>query len=329
MENRPPNPFRDHIDPDNVIGYQEQRGKLADAISKEANFIILEGEIGAGKTTLIEEAMKQYPGIYVDVGTVQNIRQQINRRMNLYEKIISKPEPFEWLSKDARQILYLDENKFLEPEALLHIKQATSKNSRLTTVIALTPRQVRNVLDDYTELERRIHLGNRIHLPGLPSSQLRELITSAKSDIPMEEAVVERVLQQSNLPQAVKILCEKLYDYARDKHQTSISNEVFQNVLQEAKQDEKEAFIEPAMVSPVVSPTPSGLETTPLEEKVLEIIQANPGLKRGEVAVKLGSANPNSVGNALTSLSKKYLIQKRSARYFPYGTAKSKTELVS
>ncbi len=333
MATPPKNPFRDHIDTKNIIGYQEQRKKLSECIAKETNFIILEGEIGSGKTTLIEEAKEKFGGIYVDVGTVQNIRQQISNKMGIIERVFTRPDAFEWLSRDNRLVLYLDENKFLEPQALLHIKQATSKNSRLTTVIALTPRQILQTLDDYTELERRIHLNNRIMLPGLSVEQLKNMIQSYQSPIVFEQTVIESIVQESKLPQSVKKLCEDLYDYASDQGLDKITTESYYAFSNRSKKEEKtrvnEIIQNQQSQDAPNSDDFASLKASPLESKILSLINEKPGLKRGEIAEKMEAVNPNSVGNSLLSLNKKYMIQKRSGRYFPYGIVKAEPEMVS
>jgi len=287
------NPFREHINTKSIVGYDAERVKLADNIQSGNSIVTVEGEIGCGKTTVMRESFAKLGGIYVPVTTLSNIKAQISTQMPILDKI-KKADPLDWICRDGRRvILYLDEIRLIEDETILRLKQAIPLNSGLTIVIAVTDSQLLELMDRFPELRARLFPENRVQLYGLKRLEVAEFIRS-RSDIPFEPGVIDWVCGQANKPLRILQICSNLYDMAmRNKAKT-----VGMSLTGGAKTDTEVA---PAL--------------TAQEAALLEIVDRQPGLKRGPLAKALGTSE-NNAGNVALRLVKKKLIVREHGRYY-------------
>ncbi len=60
-----------------IIGYHEQRKRLDSCLTSKVKFIVIEGELDLGKTTIMREAMAKYPGVRVVGGSKNALAEEV------------------------------------------------------------------------------------------------------------------------------------------------------------------------------------------------------------------------------------------------------------
>src|SRR5579862_6184872 len=242
---------------------QEALAGLTYGIQNRKGFILLTGEVGTGKTTLLNRLIDWLHGQRVATAYIFNSRLDVN---HLFDFMMADFEiPYEsreksqvllrlnqWLLERYRAgetaVLIVDEAQNLSPEVLEEIRL-------LTNLETSTEKLLQIVLSGQPELEEKLkipelrQLRQRIMLrcktAPLSADQTRDYITErlriagAGPDAIFSPAAVEAIHNFSEgIPRVVNLLCEHSLINAYVEQQRPISAKIVEDVAHEFQLDE-------------------------------------------------------------------------------------------
>ena len=241
------NPFNVTPNPDYIYlgeNHKEALAQLLYGVRKKKGFIVITGEVGTGKTTLIHYLLDKLDGndhtktafLFNPKLTVNDFIQYILRDLGVRVQGQTKGEYLHHLHryllsvyrKDERVVLIVDEAQGLKPELLEEIRLLsnleTSRSKLLQIVLVGQPELDKTLsLPEFRQLRQRINL--RYHLTPLSEKETREYIekrlkiAGAKEPIFTEKAIKEVYRRSGGIPRLINILCDNalLNSYALDK----------------------------------------------------------------------------------------------------------------
>ena len=241
------NPFNVTPNPDYIYlgeNHKEALAQLLYGVRKKKGFIVITGEVGTGKTTLIHYLLDKLDGndhtktafLFNPKLTVNDFIQYILRDLGVRVQGQTKGEYLHHLHryllnvyrKDERVVLIVDEAQGLKPELLEEIRLLsnleTSRSKLLQIVLVGQPELDKTLSQpEFRQLRQRINL--RYHLTPLSEKETREYIekrlkiAGAKEPIFTEKAIKEVYRRSGGIPRLINILCDNalLNSYALDK----------------------------------------------------------------------------------------------------------------
>ena len=227
--------------------HQEALGYLLYGVSESGGFVLLTGEVGAGKTTVCRCLLEQLPE-HVDAALI------LNPRLTAYELVatlcdelgIDYPQSSQSLKvlydvlnrylleahgAGRRTVLIIDESQNLSPDALEQVRLLTNLETnkhKLLQIILIGQPELRDMLDrpDLRQLSQRVTA--RFHLPPLTEQETLAYIAHRLSVVGLDRAVFSlssrrRVYRHSGgVPRLINTICDRalLGAYAEDRIST-------------------------------------------------------------------------------------------------------------
>ena len=241
------NPFSVTPNPEYIYlgkNHREALAQLLYGVKEKKGFIVITGEVGTGKTTLIRYVLDRLGGnghtktaflfnpklavndfiqyILKDLGVRVQGQTKGDHLHNLHRYLLNAYQ------KDERVILIVDEAQGLKPELLEEIRLLSNletSRSKLLQIVLLGQPELDKTLSQpgFRQLRQRINL--RYHLVPLSEKETKEYIgkrmriAGAKEPIFTEKAIKEIYLKSGGIPRLINILCDSalLNGYALDQ----------------------------------------------------------------------------------------------------------------
>ena len=257
------NPFNVTPDPQFLYLGEKHREALAQlvyGIREKKGFIVITGEVGTGKTTLIHCLLERFDGsngtkaaflfnpkltatefiqfILKDLGLTVNGSTKGDSLHTLYEYLLNAYE------KGERVILIVDEAQGLDPQVLEEIRLLsnleTSKSKLLQIVLAGQPELDRTLSrQEFRQIRQRINM--RYHLEPLSGKETKEYIekrlqiAGGQDHLFTNRAIKEVYRISAGIPRLINILCDNslLNGYSSDQRVIDT------NLVKEAAKDLK------------------------------------------------------------------------------------------
>jgi len=253
-------PFDLHPDPDYLYMSREHENAyihLEYAVTENKGFVIVTGEIGSGKTTLINFLLRRITQD-VEIGLVSNtslsaeqfIRmmcEEFEINLNGAEKDKSKMLGLfhsfllDRFARKKRVILIIDEAQNLSPEALEEIRMLSnleSEKHHLIQIILVGQPELKEKL----RMKRLEQFAQRVtvhcHLQGLEQKEVdnyikcRLKVAGAENLNIFSEDAIEAVYRHSKgIPRLINIFCDTALVYGYADSLTSIEKDVIEAVV--------------------------------------------------------------------------------------------------
>ena len=241
------NPFDVTPNPEYIYLGEHHREALAQllyGVREKKGFIVITGEVGTGKTTLIRYLLDKLDGnghtktafLFNPKLAVNDFIQYILKDLGVRVQGQTKGEYLHNLhryllnafQKDERVILIVDEAQGLKPELLEEIRLLSNletTRSKLIQIVLVGQPELDKTLSqpEFRQLRQRINL--RYHLAPLSEKETKEYIgkrlriAGAKEPIFTEKAIKQIHLKSGGIPRLINILCDNalLNGYALDQ----------------------------------------------------------------------------------------------------------------
>jgi general secretion pathway protein A len=240
------NPFNVTPNPEYIYlgeNHREALAQLLYGVRERKGFIVITGEVGTGKTTLIHYLLDKMNGNHTKTAllfnpklTVDDFIQYILKDLGVRVQGRTKGEYLHNLhryllhayQRDERVILIVDEAQGLKPELLEEIRLLSNletSRSKLLQIVLLGQPELDKTLSQpgFRQLRQRINL--RYHLLPLSEKETKEYIgkrlriAGAKEAIFTEKAIKRIYLKSGGIPRLINILCDNalLNGYALDQ----------------------------------------------------------------------------------------------------------------
>jgi general secretion pathway protein A len=241
------NPFNVTPNPQYIYLGEHHREALAQllyGVREKKGFIVITGEVGTGKTTLIHYLLAQLDGnnhtktafLFNPKLAVNDFIQYVLKDLGVRVQGQTKGDLLHTLHhfllnayrKDERVVLIVDEAQTMNPELLEEIRLLsnleTSRSKLLQIVLVGQPELNKTLLrSDFRQLKQRVNM--RYHLPPLSEEETREYIekrlriAGARDSIFADGAIREIYEKSGGIPRLINILCDNalLNGYALDQ----------------------------------------------------------------------------------------------------------------
>lgn len=241
------NPFNVTPNPEYIyLGerHKEALAQLLYGVREKKGFIVITGEVGTGKTTLIHYLLDKLNGndhtktafLFNPKLTVNDFIQYILKDLGVRIHGQTKGEYLHHLHryllnayrKDERVVLIVDEAQGLKPELLEEIRLLSNletSRSKLIQIVLVGQPELDKTLSqtEFRQLRQRINL--RYHLSPLSLKETREYIekrlrtAGAQRPIFTEKAIKEVYKRSGGIPRLINIICDNalLNSYALDQ----------------------------------------------------------------------------------------------------------------
>jgi len=261
------NPFNVTPNPEFIYLGEHHREALAQllyGVREKKGFIVITGEVGTGKTTLVHYLLDKMDGnghtrtafLFNPRLTVNDFIQYILKDLGVRVQGKTKGEYLHNLhryllnaySKDERVVLIVDEAHSLDPELLEEIRLLsnleTSKSKLIQIVLIGQPELDRTLSrPEFRQLRQRINL--RYYLPPLSEKETREYIekrlriAGAKESPFTDKAIKEIYMRSGGIPRLINILCDNalLNGFALD--QKKVDERSVKEVAKDLKLEKK------------------------------------------------------------------------------------------
>jgi general secretion pathway protein A len=238
-------------------GHENAYTHLEYAIAENKGFVVVTGEIGSGKTTLInyllgkiEEDIKVGVITNTYVSPTQFLR-MICQEFDLADENLDKSGMLHLLqgflirqfAERKRVVLIIDEAQNLTPKTMEEVRMLSNledEKNHLIQMILVGQPELKNKLKrrDLVQFAQRVTV--HCHLYGLNASEVKEYILyrlkiagSNRTDI-FTDAAIELISQYSNgIPRIINILCDTALVYGYADNLEIIEKEIVENVIQE------------------------------------------------------------------------------------------------
>ena len=248
------NPFKVTPNPEYIYlgeNHREALAQLLYGVRENKGFIVITGEVGTGKTTLVHYLLDKLEGnnhegnnhtrtalLFNPKLTVNDFIQYILKDLGVRVQGQTKGEYLHNLHryllsayrKDEKVVLIVDEAHGLNPELLEEIRLLSNletSRSKLLQIILIGQPELDRTLSqpEFRQLRQRINL--RYHIVPLSEKETEEYIkkrlriAGAEKAIFTEKAIAEVYLKSGGIPRLINILCDNalLNGYALDQKQ--------------------------------------------------------------------------------------------------------------
>ena len=225
--------------------HKEALAQLLYGVREKKGFIVITGEVGTGKTTLIHYLLDKMDGnshtktafLFNPKLTVNDFIQYILKDLGVRVQGQTKGEYLHNLHryllnayrKDERVVLIVDEAHGLNPELLEEIRLLSNletSRSKLLQIVLVGQTELDKILSkpEFRQLRQRINL--RYHLPPLSEKETKEYIekrlriAGAQNPLFTDNAIKEIYTRSRGIPRLINILGDNalLSGYALDKN---------------------------------------------------------------------------------------------------------------
>ena len=230
------NPFNVTPNPDYLYlgeSHREALAQLLYGVREKKGFIVITGEVGTGKTTLLHYLLDKLDGnnhtktafLFNPKLTVNDFIQYILRDLGVRVQGQTKGEYLHHLHRyllnayrrDERVVLIVDEAQGLKPELLEEIRLLSNletSRSKLLQIVLVGQPELDRILSqpEFRQLRQRINL--RFQLSPLSFKETKEYIekrlriAGATEPIFTERAIKEIYRRSGGIPRLINILCD-------------------------------------------------------------------------------------------------------------------------
>ena len=230
------NPFNVTPNPDYLYlggSHREALAQLLYGVREKKGFIVITGEVGTGKTTLLHYLLERLDGndhtktafLFNPKLTVNDFIQYILRDLGVRVQGQTKGEYLHHLHRyllnayrrDERVVLIVDEAQGLKPELLEEIRLLSNletSRSKLLQIVLVGQPELDRILSqpEFRQLRQRINL--RFQLSPLSFKETKEYIekrlkiAGATEPIFSERAIKEIYRRSGGIPRLINILCD-------------------------------------------------------------------------------------------------------------------------
>jgi len=253
-----------NLTPDPAYFYLSQTHKsaysyLLYAVMENKGFVVITGEIGAGKTTLIKYLLKQV-GTEITIGVINNThlfpRQMLKLICREFELKVSEFDPIDLQeifyaflqnehAKKKRVVLIIDEAQNLPPDNLEELRILSNlesdKNHLLQVILIGQPGLKDNLKENGLEqFTQRITVS--CHLGRLSANEARDYIHfrlksagANNMDIFSPEDIEVIHKYSEGIPRVIDIICDAALLYGYAGRQRSIGEKLIQAIINDRK----------------------------------------------------------------------------------------------
>ncbi len=253
-------PFDLHPDPDYLFmshGHDNAYTLLEYAIAENKGFVIVTGEVGAGKTTLINFFLNKIQQD-IQVGLINNTSTSLNHFVKMmcqeFELNVDGMDKVEMLqsfheflltqySDNKRVVLIIDEAQNLTPEVLEEIRMVSNleaEKHHLIQIILVGQPELKYSLQrkDLRQFVQRVtvhcHLGGLNKEEAAQYIQYRLKVAGAENSIIFDEEAIEYIHRYSNgIPRLINVLCDTALVYGFADSLELIGKKVIEDVIKE------------------------------------------------------------------------------------------------
>ncbi len=254
-------PFSILPDPDLI--YWDQNHRLAFAMLEfgllnSAGFVVITGEIGSGKTTLIRHLLRKLdPKIAVGymsstpqggTGLLQWVMMSLNQPFeDSYPRLYRMFQEYLYNqhSKGRRTVLIVDEAQNLGLDALEELRMLSNVNAdkkQFLQMILVGQPQLKDMLRTPQLLQFAQRVSSDFHLKPLAASDVREYINfrlhavGAQRELFSEEACQMIAAASGGIPRTINILCDTAMVYGFATGAKLITTELVKMVITDKQQ---------------------------------------------------------------------------------------------
>lgn len=255
------NPFNNTPDPNFFYeskNHQEVLTSLTFGVLERKGFVVVTGEIGAGKTTLCRQFLRQLPpevktavilnptlsSTHLLASVVQDFGIECRGRTKKHYFDALNLFLLEGLEKKQNACLIIDEVQCLKPKALEEIRLLSNletHNQKLLQIILIGQPELRQILSapGLTQLRQRINVF--CHLKGLDLEETRSYINHRLGyaqekgrRVHFQEEVIEKIyLMSRGIPRLINALADKILMSAYLHHTHNITLEAARDGFEE------------------------------------------------------------------------------------------------
>jgi general secretion pathway protein A len=255
-------PFDLHPDPDYLYMSREHENiyvHLEYAIVENKGFVVVTGEIGSGKTTLINYLLNKI-GEEIKVGLVNNTNilppeflKMICQEFELDSKTNDKAELIDIFSgylidqfaAGERVVLIIDEAQNLTNDTMEEIRMLSNietEKHHLIQIILVGQPELKFKLQQSNLKQFAQRVTVQCHLKGLEKDEVNEYINhrlgiggSNRFDIFAKETIENIALYSRGIPRLINVLCDSALVYGFADELETISTPILDNVYKELK----------------------------------------------------------------------------------------------
>jgi len=263
------NPFR--LTPDHNYlflssNHQEALGHLLFGISERSGVVVITGEIGAGKTTLVRTFMRDLDAqttaayIFNPALSALELLQTINAELGLRATSASKKDLIDELNhflleqeNAGRQVVVIvDEAQALEPgvlEQLRLLSNLETERVKLLQIILVGQPELRSILarPELAQLDQRVTL--RWHLGPLNAEETGayvrhrlRLAAAMREAVHFTPAALRLIYSFSQgIPRLINVLCHRALLIGFTREERDIGWKIVQQAIEELRRDRQEA----------------------------------------------------------------------------------------
>lgn len=224
--------------------HREALAHLVYAVKERKGFTVITGEVGTGKTTLIQTLLSRLDGTtrtsYVfnpklgSTDFLHYVCQDFGLRGVKKSKgqYISQLHAFllECYARNENAVLIIDEAQNMDPNLLEEVRLLTNletPKSKLLQVILMGQPELNTILDDFNSRQLKQRISLRYHMRPLNTEEMKKYITYRLIKARAEDTrlftpkAVHRIFRYSKgIPRLVNVLCDNalLSGYAEGQH---------------------------------------------------------------------------------------------------------------
>lgn len=263
------NPFRLTPDPDYLFlssNHQEALGHLLFGISERSGMVVITGEIGAGKTTLVRTLMRDLDAqttaayIFNPALSALELLQTINAELGLPATSASKKDLIDELNHflleqqaTGRQaVVIIDEAQALEPgvlEQLRLLSNLETERVKLLQIILVGQPELGAILarPELAQLDQRVTL--RWHLGPLNAEETGayvhhrlRLAAAMREAVHFTPAALRLIYRFSHgIPRLINVLCHRALLIGFTREERDIGRKIVRQAIEELRRDRQES----------------------------------------------------------------------------------------
>jgi general secretion pathway protein A len=263
------NPFRLTPDPDYLFlssNHQEALGHLLFGISERSGMVVITGEIGAGKTTLVRTLMRDLDAqttaayIFNPALSALELLQTINAELGLPATSASKKDLIDELNHflleqqaaGRQAVVIIDEAQALEPgvlEQLRLLSNLETERVKLLQIILVGQPELAAILarPELAQLDQRVTL--RWHLGPLNAEETGayvrhrlRLAAAMREAVHFTPAALRLIYRFSHgIPRLINVLCHRALLIGFTREERDIGRKIVRQAIEELRRDRQES----------------------------------------------------------------------------------------